>query len=61
MVDLKNYKITCLFEELGNCKKTLRKRASLKKRTALLFLKKYCPFLGKSNGFDLLVIMAPIK
>jgi hypothetical protein len=31
MVDLKNYKITCLFEELGNCKK-LCESESLEKR-----------------------------
>ena len=61
MVNPKIHKIPRLFEELGNCKETLSKLTSRKKRNALLFFKKYFPFLRKSNGFDLEVITAPIK
>jgi hypothetical protein len=61
MVDPKIHKITRLFEELEHCKKNLRKLTSRKKRNVLLFLKKYFPFLGKSYGFDLQAVAAPIK
>jgi hypothetical protein len=57
----KNHKMTHLFEELGNHKKTLRKLTFRKKRNALLFLKKYFPFLGRLDRLDLWVITAPIK
>jgi hypothetical protein len=48
-----NHKITHLFEELDNHKKTRRKLTLQKKRNALLFLEKSFPFLGRLNGFDL--------